>query len=106
MNIENLKLLSKRLSNYQELVFAQEENFNLKEELSVLKDLYTKETDKLKKENEQLKKYISVNQTYNNNPNTKSNSDLANLLNEKELKKEDLLEKNDKNKRSVNTSIK
>jgi hypothetical protein len=57
-----------------------------------VKENYSKELDKLRKENDQLKKYLNnINNTSNpgaSNNNISSNSDIMTILSEKDTKKD------------------
>ena len=62
-----------------------------------VKENYSKELDKLRKENDQLKKYLNnINNTSNpgaSNNNISSNSDIMTILSEKDTKKDEIIKK-------------
>ena len=87
----------KKLSNYNELVSDHEEFLKLKTEYGSLKEISQKDLERLKKENEHLKKYVhNINNnsaTGANNINVSTNSDIINMLSEKDSKKDEIIKK-------------
>ena len=80
------------------MVNDHEEYLRLKSDYSSSKETVQKEIDKLKKENDQLKKYVQ-NMSNNsntgpaNNINVSTNSDILNMLSEKDTKKDEIIKK-------------
>jgi hypothetical protein len=79
------------------LLADQEELIKLRVEMQSAKENYSKELDKLRKENDQLKKYLNnINNTSNpgaSNNNISSNSDIMTILSEKDTKKDEIIKK-------------